>query len=179
MERLKVLIITNYGYYFSQLQNFPAPQYLSGLTSIRLEHVSISSISTSLLELVNLQKLSLIMCKIGNSFNECSMHNKFPSLLEIEMESCEDLVTFPAMFCNLVRLKKLSITNCLELVSLSEGFRNVTNLEVLRLASCSKLTALPESVIELEKLRIIDLNYCLQLSVLPSQIGLNSSYKGG
>ncbi|KAJ9552591.1 hypothetical protein OSB04_016636 [Centaurea solstitialis] len=170
-ERLKILIITNYGYYFSQLQNFPAPQYLSGLTRIRLEHVSISSISTSLLELANLQKLSLIMCKIGNSFNECSMANKFPSLLEIEMESCEDLVTFPAMFCNLPCLKSLVITNCLELSSLPNELGNLTNLEVLRLASCSKLTTLPESVIELQNLRIIDLNHCLQLAVLPAQIG--------
>ncbi|KVH87519.1 probable disease resistance protein At5g66900 [Cynara cardunculus var. scolymus] len=171
MEILKVLIVTNYGYYFSQLRNFPAPQYLSSLTRIRLEHVSISSISTSLPELVNLQKLSLIMCKIGNSFNECSMPNKFPSLLEIELESCEDLVTFPATLCNLVGLKKLSITNCLELISFSEGLGNLTNLEVLRLASCSKLMALPESVIELQKLSIIDLNYCLHLSLLPSRIG--------
>ncbi|KAI7730024.1 hypothetical protein M8C21_019975 [Ambrosia artemisiifolia] len=63
MESLTVLIITNYGYYFSDLHNFPAPKYLSRLTSIRLEHVSISSISASILGLVNLQRLSLIMCK--------------------------------------------------------------------------------------------------------------------
>ncbi|KAJ0817437.1 putative leucine-rich repeat domain superfamily, winged helix-like DNA-binding domain superfamily [Helianthus annuus] len=67
MKKLKVLIITNYGYYFSEIQNFSEPQYLSGLTRIRLDHVSISSISTTILKLENLQKLSLIMCKIGKS----------------------------------------------------------------------------------------------------------------
>ncbi|GJZ06504.1 probable disease resistance protein [Tanacetum coccineum] len=70
IKRLKVLIITNYGSDISELENFPAPKRLAGLISIRLDHVSLSSISTSILELVNLQKLSLIMCKIGNSFNE-------------------------------------------------------------------------------------------------------------
>ncbi|KAJ9552491.1 hypothetical protein OSB04_016536 [Centaurea solstitialis] len=170
MERLKVLIITNNGYYFSQLQNFPTPQYLSRLARIRLEHVSIASISTSLLELVNLRKLSLIMCKIGNSFNEC-IPNKLPNLLEIEIDSCDDLVTFPPMLCNLVRLKKLSITNCLELVSLSEGFGNLTNLEGLRLTSCSYLTDLPVSMRNLHKLSIIDISHCLHLCALPTQIG--------
>ena len=170
MESLKVLIVTNYGYYFSDLQNFPAPQYLSSLTRIRLEHVSISSISTSLLELVNLRKLSLIMCKIGNSFNEC-IPNKLPNLLEIEIDSCDDLVMFPSMLCNLVRLKKLSITNCLELVSLSDEFENLTNLEVLRLASCSYLKDLPESMRNLHKLSIIDISHCLHLRALPTQIG--------
>ncbi|XP_071736825.1 probable disease resistance protein At5g66900 [Rutidosis leptorrhynchoides] len=88
IEKFKVLIITSYGYYFSELENFPPPQYLSSLTRIRLDHVSISSISTQLLELVNLQKLSLIMCKIGNSFNEFTdgIPQKLPNLLEMDID---------------------------------------------------------------------------------------------
>ncbi|KAK9054926.1 hypothetical protein SSX86_026005 [Deinandra increscens subsp. villosa] len=173
MERLTVLIITNYGYYFSDLQNFPAPQFLSGLTSIRLEHVSISSISTSFLGLVNLQRLSLIMCKVGNTFDETNLKVpiNLPSLLELDIDSCDDLLTFPTTFCNFVCLKKLSITNCHELSLLSEGFGNLTNMEVLRLASCSNLTSLPESMRNLEKLSIIDLSNCLNLCKLPTQIG--------
>lgn len=173
MKRLKVLIITNYGYNFSELQNFPSPKTLAGLTSIRLDHISISSISTSILKLENLKKLSLIMCKVGNSFNESTDRNpnKLTSLLEIDIDSCDDLVTFPAMFCNLVRLKKLSITSCHELTSLTEGFGNLINLEVLRLASCSRLTNLPEVMSSLKKLRIIDLSNCLSLCKLPEQIG--------
>ncbi|KAJ9552512.1 hypothetical protein OSB04_016557 [Centaurea solstitialis] len=174
MRRLKVLFITNYGQYSSHLGNFPAPQHLSGLTSIRLELISVSSISTSILELVNLRKLSLIMCKIGSGFEECIINgisNKLPSLLEIEMDYCDDLLTFPAMLCNLVRLKKLSITNCFELISLSEEFGSLRNLEVLRLASCSNLRALPESVGKLQKLSTIDLFGCLSLHELPVQIG--------
>ncbi|GJW58624.1 probable disease resistance protein [Tanacetum coccineum] len=179
MKRLKVLIITNYGSGISQLENFPAPKRLAGLTSIRLDHVSVSSISTSILELVNLQKLSLIMCKIGNSFNEATPMNPnhFTSLSEIDIDSCDDLTTFPAMLCNILCLKKLSVTNCHELTSLTEGFRNLVNLEVLRLASCSKLTEIPESLGNLQKLRTVDLSHCLSLCKLPENIGASGSLK--
>ncbi|KAJ0816652.1 putative leucine-rich repeat domain superfamily [Helianthus annuus] len=164
MENLTVLIITNYGYYFSDVHSFPAAQYLSRLTSIRLEHVSISSISTSLLGLVNLQRLSLIMCKVGNTFDETNLKipNKFPRLLELDIDSCDDFVTFPTMVCNVVRLKKLSITNCHELSLLSVEFGNLSNLEVLRLASCSNLRSLPDSIINLQTLSIIDLSHSCQ-----------------
>ncbi|GJY48456.1 probable disease resistance protein [Tanacetum coccineum] len=173
IKKLKVLIITNYGYYFSEIENFPPPQYLSSLTSIRLDHVSISSTSTSILELKNLQKLSLIMCKIGDSFKEYAdgIPNKLPSLLELDIDSCDDLVTFPVMLCNLLPLRKLCITNCHELTSLSEEFGNFPNLDVLRLASCSNLAALPKTIRNLQKLSIIDISDCIHLSELPVEVG--------
>nr|GEU37654.1 probable disease resistance protein At5g66900 [Tanacetum cinerariifolium] len=173
IEKLKVLIITNYGYYFSEIENFPPPLYLSSLTSIRLDHVSISSISTSILELKNLKKLSLIMCKIGDSFSKCTdgIPNKLPSLMELHIDSCDDLVTFPVMLCNLLLLRKLCITNCHELNSLSEEFGNFPNLDVLRLASCSNLVALPKTIRNLQKLSIIDISDCINLSELPVEFG--------
>ncbi|PWA91233.1 NB-ARC domains-containing protein [Artemisia annua] len=173
IEKLKVLIITNYGYYFSEIKNFPPPLYLSSLTSIRLDHVSISSISTSILELKNLQKLSLIMCKIGNGFSKCTdgIPKKLPSLLELDIDSCDDLVTFPLMLCNLLLLRKLCITNCHELTSLSEEFGNFPNLDVLRLASCSNLVSLPKTIRNLQKLSIIDISDCINLSELPMEFG--------
>ncbi|XP_023731131.1 probable disease resistance protein At5g66900 isoform X2 [Lactuca sativa] len=177
MKKLKVLIITNYGYNFSDLQNFPSPQSLSCLTTIRLEHVSISSISTSILGLENLRKMSLIMCKIGDSFDEYIPNKLTTTLSEMEIDSCDDLITFPSMFCNLVNLRKLIITNCHELSSLTEGFGNLTNLEVLRLASCSDLKELPESMRNMQKMRVIDLSDCLRLKKLPWEIGELSSLR--
>ncbi|KAM0028689.1 putative powdery mildew resistance protein, RPW8 [Helianthus debilis subsp. tardiflorus] len=175
MKRLKVLIITNYGYDCLEIQNLPKPRYISGLTRIRLDHVSISSvISTTILMLENLKKLSLIMCKIGNSFNQ-GTPNKLTSLCEIDIDSCDDLLTFPTLLCNVVSLKKLCITNCHELTSFSEEFGSLLNLEVLRVASCTKLIALPESMRNLKKLRIIDLSDCLNLKELPLYIGELSS----
>ncbi|CAI9304453.1 unnamed protein product [Lactuca saligna] len=161
MKKLKVLIITNYGYNFSDLQNFPLPQSLSYLTTIRLEHVSISSISTSILGLKNLQKMSVIMCKIGDSFNEYITNKLTTTLSEIDIDSCDDLITFPSMLCNTINLRKLIITNCHELSSLTEGFRN--------------LKELPESMRNMHKLRVIDLSDCLHLNKLPWEIGELSS----
>ncbi|KAJ0935386.1 putative powdery mildew resistance protein, RPW8 [Helianthus annuus] len=170
MKSLKVLIITNYGYDCFEIQNLPKPRYLSGLTRIRLDHVSISSIiSTTILMLENLKKLSLIMCKIGNSFNQ-GTPNKLANLCEIDIDSCDDFLTFPTLLCNVVSLKKLCITNCHELTSFSEEFGSLLNLEVLRVASCTKLIALPESMRNLKKLRIIDLSDCLNLKELPLHI---------
>ncbi|KAL4584004.1 hypothetical protein LXL04_008592 [Taraxacum kok-saghyz] len=111
------------------------------------------------------------MCKIGNSFSEHTP-NKLQTLVEIDIDSCDDLITFPAMLCKLAGLRKLSVTNCLELSSLSEGFgKSLTNLEVLRLASCSKLATLPESIGNMHKLKVIDLTDCLNLQELPADIG--------
>ncbi|KAL8264938.1 hypothetical protein R6Q59_023068 [Mikania micrantha] len=169
MKSIKVLIITNYGYNFSEIQNFPTPDCLSGLTRIRLDHVSISSISETILMLENLQKLSFIMCKIGDSFNQ-GISNKMTNLLEINFDSCEDLVTFPSVLCNSARLKKLSITNCHELTSVSE-LGTLSNLEVLQVASCSNLTTLPKEMKNLKKLKIIDISYCTYIHELPQDIG--------
>ena len=105
MEKLAVPIVTNYGINSSELQIFPAPQYLPDVTRIRLENISISSISTSILELVNLREMSFNMCKICDNFNEC-IPNKFPNLLEIKIVSRHCFVTFPRMLCSLVSLKK-------------------------------------------------------------------------
>ncbi|KAL8222811.1 hypothetical protein R6Q57_020210 [Mikania cordata] len=169
MKSLKVLIITNYGCNFSEIQNFPTPDCLSGLTRIRLDHVSISSISETILMLENLQKLSFIMCKIGDSFNQ-GISNKMTNLLEINFDSCGDLVTFPSVLCNSARLKKLSITNCHKLTSVSE-LGKLSNLEVLQVASCSNLKTLPKEVKNLKKLKIVDRSYCTYIDELPQDIG--------
>ncbi|MFS8031792.1 putative leucine-rich repeat domain superfamily [Helianthus anomalus] len=168
LPKLRVLSITNNGYDFSEIQNFPATQCLSGLTRMTLDGVSIPSISTSILMLENLEKLSMIMCKIDNGFNE-GIPNRLRSLLEIKFEYCDNLVTYPASLCNLGRLEKLCITNCHELTSLSGEFVNLPNLKVLNIASCSKLTALPD-FLNLENLEILDLSHCERLYKLPMYI---------
>ncbi|KAL4585485.1 hypothetical protein LXL04_010106 [Taraxacum kok-saghyz] len=96
------------------------------------------------------------MCKIGNSFSEHTP-KKLQTLVEIDIDSCDDLITFPAMLCKLADLRKLSVTNCLELI--------------LRLASCSKLATLTESIGNMQKLKVIDLTDCLNLQELPADIG--------
>ncbi|KAM7507044.1 hypothetical protein LguiA_017497 [Lonicera macranthoides] len=173
MNKLKVLIITNYGFCPEELKNFILLGYLSDLRRIRLENISIPYLSKSLLQLRNLQKISLMMCEIGKAFGSCSSEipQMLPNLLEIEIDYCNDLVEFPIGFCNLLRLKKLSITYCNELSELPNGFGRLVNLEVLRVHSCVKLEELSESICGLHKLRYLDISDCVGLNKMPERIG--------
>ncbi|KAJ9552654.1 hypothetical protein OSB04_016699 [Centaurea solstitialis] len=173
MQKLKILNVTNHGLYPTEFHNFHLLGCSSNLTRIRLERVAISSLSGPTLALVNLQKISFIMCKMGNAFEELSSDNSniWPGLVEIEMDYCQDLVGFPALLCNNSHLKRLSITNCSEMSELPEEIGNLTSLETLSLRSCTKLEKLPESLTRLEKLNIHDISDCLSLSELPKEIG--------
>ncbi|XP_059623787.1 probable disease resistance protein At5g66900 isoform X3 [Cornus florida] len=173
MDQLKVLIITNYGFCPAELSNFQLLGFLSSLKRIRLEHVSISFLSETTLQLTNLRKISLIMCQIGETFKNCTFEfaHMFPNLVEINIHCCSDLVELPDRLCDIICLKKLSITKCHGLDALPERLGRLTNLEVLRLHSCTGLKGLPESVVSLHKLRILDISDCLNISELPIRIG--------
>ncbi|GJS38233.1 probable disease resistance protein [Tanacetum coccineum] len=173
MQKMNVLNVTNYGLYPTVFENLNVLGCLSNLTSIRLERVTVSSLSRSTLALQNIQKVSFIMCKVGNAFEEfCSDNlNVWPKLAEIEMDYCQDLVDFPSILCSSVYLKKVSITNCNEMSEISEDFGKLTSLEILNLRSCTKLEKLPESITNIQKLSILDISDCLSLSELPEEIG--------
>ncbi|KAK3001869.1 hypothetical protein RJ639_021416 [Escallonia herrerae] len=167
--QLKVLIIANYGGCPAELNNFSEVDYLSNLKRIRFEHVSISSLGTSLVKLSKLKKMSLIMCEIGKAFENCV--SMFPDLVEIEIAYCADLVEFPVELCNIGHLKKLSITECNELSALPEALGALTSLEVLRLHSCTKLEGIPESIGNLHKLKSLDISDCVSMSKMPVRMG--------
>ncbi|KAM7507038.1 hypothetical protein LguiA_017491 [Lonicera macranthoides] len=173
MDKLKVLIITNYGFCPVELNNFIVLSYLSDLRRIRLENILITFLSKSLLQLKNLQKISLMMCEIGKAFGSCTTEipQMLPNLLKLEIDYCDDLVEFPIWFCKLLRLKKLSITYCNELSALPDEFGRLVNLEVLRIHSCTKLEQLPESICGLHKLRFLDISDCVGMSKMPERIG--------
>ncbi|PWA86249.1 NB-ARC domains-containing protein [Artemisia annua] len=173
MQKMNVLNVTNYGLYPTIFENLSVLGCLSNLTRIRLERVTVSCLSRSTLALQNIQKVSFIMCKVGNAFEElCSDNlNVWPKLAEIEMDYCHDLVDFPSVLCSSVYLKKVSITNCNKLSEISEEFGKLTCLETLSLRSCIKLEKLPESITNIQKLSILDISDCSSLSELPEEIG--------
>ncbi|PWA69754.1 NB-ARC domains-containing protein [Artemisia annua] len=185
MQKMTVLNVTNYGIYPTTFENLNVLGCLSNLTRIRLERVTVSSLIRSTLALQNIQKVSFIMCKVGNAFQElCSDSvNVWPKLAEIEMDYCHDLVDFPSILCSSVYLKKVSITNCNEMSEISEEFGKLTSLEVLSLRSCTKLEKLPESITNIQKLSILDISDCLSLSELPEEfgnlVGLRTIYMKG
>lgn len=173
MNQLKVLVVTNYGSSFSRLYNFQLLRNLSNVMRIRLERVSLSSLDTSLPELVSLQKISFTLCEMGEAFENGTIDLSlvFPNLQEIEIDCCDDLVKLHGGICNIISLKKISITYCNELSELPDEIGRLTNLEVLRLSSCTKLLELPESVVNLHKLAYLDISDCLSLSNLPERVG--------
>ncbi|CAH1443642.1 unnamed protein product [Lactuca virosa] len=168
--KLKSLNITNHGLYLTEFNNFHFLTSSRNLTRIRLERVDISP---SILSLISLQKVSLIMCKIGNTFKNLitKTPNIWPQLVEIEIDYCQDLVEFPGTLCNSDHLKKNSITNCNDLCGFSEEFGDLINLEMLSLRSCMKLKKLPESIWRLKNLSVLDISDCLNLSGLPKKMG--------
>ncbi|KAL8199358.1 hypothetical protein R6Q57_012926 [Mikania cordata] len=173
-KELKVLNITNYEIYPTELLELPLISSLSNLTRMRLEHVSLSPSIQSICKIKNLQKLSLIMCEIGNSLESCTADadpHMLPNLIELEIESCYDLKVLPAGLCCSLNLQKLSITNCHELETLPERLGSLPNLEILRLYSCTKLAELPESIVNLHRLVFLDISDCLSINSLPDQFG--------
>ena len=169
MKKLKVLIVTNYGFHRSEIKKFELLGSLSNLKRIRLEKVSVPS----LCELKNLQKLSLRMCNTRQAFENCSIQisNAMPNLVEMSIDYCNDLITLPDGLCEISPLKKLSITNCHKLSALPQGIGKLENLEVLRLCSCSDLLEMPNSFEGLNKLSCLDISDCVSLTKLPDDIG--------
>ena len=169
MSKLKVLIVTNYGFHRSELTRFELLGSLLNLKRIRLEKVSVPCLCI----LKNLRKLSLHMCSTNNTFESCSIQisDAMPNLVELSIDYCNDLIKLPDGFCKITTLKKLSITNCHKFSAMPHDIGKLVNLEVLRLCSCSDLKEMPESVADLNKLRCLDISDCVTLHKLPNNIG--------
>ena len=174
MDKLKVLIVTNYGFCASELTNFSPLGSLCNLKRMRLEKVSIPTLCNTITELKNLEKLSLVMChKIGQAFasSTTQIPEMLPNLREINIDYCNDLVELPDGFCDLVRLDKLSISNCHKLSALPEEIGKLLNLEVLRIHACTRVPKLPDSIGSLQKLSVLDITGCLRIRNMPKRIG--------
>ncbi|PRQ47901.1 putative powdery mildew resistance protein, RPW8 [Rosa chinensis] len=179
MDKLKVLIVTNYGFLPAELSNFQLLGSSSNLKRIRLERISIPSLINDSVQLKSLQKISLYMCNIGQAFSNCSIQitYAFPNLVEMNIDYCNDLLDLPYNLCDLIHLKKLSITNCHKLYALPEEIGKLVNLQVLRLRSCIHLLELPNSIRSLKMLYFLDISDCYSMKELPEDIGELCSLK--
>ncbi|KAL1369624.1 hypothetical protein HN51_000021 [Arachis hypogaea] len=168
MSKLKVLIVTNYGFYPSELNNFKLLDSLPSLKRIRLERISVPSFG----QLKNLRKLSLYMCQTSHAFefDNFKFSEACPNLVELNIDYSKDMVELPNGICEIPSLKKLCVTNCHKLCSLPKEIGNLKNLEILRLNSCTDLQGLPESIGMLSNLRLLDISNCISLPNLPEEI---------
>lgn len=175
MNRLKALIVTNYGLLQTELGGgYQLTNCLSRLERIRLERISIPPFSNQNLKpLSHLKKISFYMCKVDKAFTNCStqISTVLPNLLEISIDFCNDLMALPIGLCEIVSLEKLSITNCHGLTLLPEELGKLIDLKTLRLRSCIHLKELPESISRLQELVNLDISHCLGLTKLPEKIG--------
>ncbi|CAL0313903.1 unnamed protein product [Lupinus luteus] len=169
MSELKVLIVANYGFHPSQLDNLKLLSSLSNLKRIRLERISVPSLVT----LKNLKTLSIYMCNMNRAFESDTIpiSKRLPNLVELSIDYCKDMVEFPIGVCDITLLRKLSVTNCHKLSALPTEIGNLENLEVLRLSSCTGLEGMPDSIGSLSKLTLLDISNCVSLSCLPEDIG--------
>ncbi|KAK0604010.1 hypothetical protein LWI29_011152 [Acer saccharum] len=96
-----VVIVTNYGFLPAELSNFSllGSDTISNLKRIRLEHVSIPSFGV---QVSNLQKITLVMCNVGQAFrnSKFQISDAFPNLLEFEIDNCNDLEKLPDGLCD-------------------------------------------------------------------------------
>lgn len=172
-KSLKVLIVTNYGSLPAELSNFHLLGSLSNLKRIKFHCISIPSVTKKPTHLKSLQKISFFMCNISQAFSKGAIRisHALPSLVEMNIDYCNDLVELQEDICYLVHLKKLSVTNCHKLYALPEGIGKLFNLEVLRLRSCTDLVELPGSIGNLTKLNLLDISHCFSIKKLPEEIG--------
>ncbi|XP_028769746.1 probable disease resistance protein At5g66900 [Neltuma alba] len=169
MRNLKVLIITNYGLGFTELENPGLLDSLRQLRRIRLQRVSLPYPC----KMKNLHKLSLYMCEVQKAFenNSIEFSEAMPNLAELNIDYCKDLVKLPVGLCNTTTLKKLSISSCHKFIEIPQEIGNLENLELLRISHCVEFKEMPESITNLKSLTFLDISHCTRLGQLPDNIG--------
>ncbi|WZZ23144.1 probable disease resistance protein At5g04720 [Brassica rapa] len=173
MGRLRALVIINNGMSPARLHDFTTFTNLAKLKSLWLERVHVPELSTSTVPLKSLRKMSLILCKINNSFVQTSvdMSQIFPNLSDLTIDHCDDLVELPTTVCGITSLNSISITNCPRISELPRNLSKLKALQLLRLYACLELKALPVEICELPRLKYLDISQCVNLSFLPEEIG--------
>ncbi|KAK4267303.1 hypothetical protein QN277_024101 [Acacia crassicarpa] len=169
MKNLKLLIVTNYGVFKTDLRNLQLLASLLSLKTIRFEQISISS----LCDLKKVHKLSLYLCDVKEAFenNSFDFSEAMPKLEDLSIEYCKDLVNLPTGLFNIVAMKKLTISSCHKFIRLPEEIGKLENLETLRITYCAAFEQIPDSITKLKNLSLLDISFCVSLKKLPDNIG--------
>ncbi|KAF2542245.1 hypothetical protein F2Q68_00028948 [Brassica cretica] len=173
MIRLRFLVIINNGMSPAVLHNLSVFANLSKLKSLWLERVHVPELYNTTIPMKHLHKMSLILCKINNSFDQTGVDvsSIFPKLRDLTIDHCDDLLTLPSSICRMTSLNSLSMTNCPRLTELPKTLSKLQALELLRLHACHELKALPVEICELLQLKYLDISQCVSLICLPEDIG--------
>ncbi|KAF3953083.1 hypothetical protein CMV_021434 [Castanea mollissima] len=124
MDKLKVLMINNYGYFPAKLRNFQLLKSLPNLKTIKLEKVSIPSLCKAPVLLKSLKKISLCIRHLPKDIGELC------NLKELHMKGCLSLRK--GLLPSTTNLEQLKLVICdEERAKFREPIKEVlTNLEV-------------------------------------------------
>uniref|UniRef100_A0A7N0V426 RPW8 domain-containing protein n=1 Tax=Kalanchoe fedtschenkoi TaxID=63787 RepID=A0A7N0V426_KALFE len=172
MPKLKALILINYGNMVATLHNVAVLRDLPNLRSLWFEKISIPDLSKTHISFTKLKKISLVLCKISNSYDQSvvDLPHILPSLSELTLDHCDDISRLPSNMSELFSLKALSITNCHSLQELPVNLGKLKSLQILRIYACPSLRQLPLSTNELVSLKYLDISQCVGLQCLPGSI---------
>ncbi|XP_019094503.1 PREDICTED: disease resistance protein ADR1-like [Camelina sativa] len=173
MVELRMLVIINNGMTPARLHGFSIFDNLAKLRSLWLKRVHVPELSSSTIPLKKLRKMHLILCKVNNTFDQTTfdISHIFPSLCDLTIDHCDDLVELNSKISGMTSLKSLSITNCPRITELPKNLSDLQSLERLRLYACLELLFLPVEICELPCLKYVDISQCISLSSLPEKIG--------
>uniref|UniRef100_A0A803MKN1 RPW8 domain-containing protein n=1 Tax=Chenopodium quinoa TaxID=63459 RepID=A0A803MKN1_CHEQI len=173
MPRLRALILINSSTIHAVLLNLSVFANMPNSRSLWLEKISVPQLPKSTIPLVKLQKMSLVLSKIDNSFDQSvmDMPRLFPHLSELTIDHCIDLVKLPVSICWLRSLVTLSITNCHSLKELPSDLGMLDSLQILRVYACPNLKILPPGICQLVRLKYLDISQCVNLVCLPENFG--------
>ncbi|XXG63520.1 hypothetical protein AAC387_Pa05g1690 [Persea americana] len=169
MPKLKALVLINYGTASAVLHNLSVFASLDNLRGLWLEKIAIPPLCRNTVPLVNLRKLSLVLCEVSKSLNGSATNLPlfFPRLSDLTIDHCIDLSNMPSTVCGFQSLESLSITNCHDLNELPPELGRLNSLQVLRLYGCLSLKKLPQAICGLKRLKYLDISQCMNLRSLP------------
>ncbi|KAJ6378655.1 hypothetical protein OIU78_028810 [Salix suchowensis] len=166
MNKLKVLVLYNYGFVPAEFSNFRLLGSLSNLKRIRLEKISdafpklvdltidycndLEELPTGFCDLVLLRKLSITNCH-----KLLALPEDMGNLLDLEilrLNSCIELTELPGTIGGLHKLQILDLSDCLSVMELPEQIGQLHNLRKLYMIECSSCE-LPSSVTNLFHLK--------------------------
>ncbi|RWR77299.1 nucleotide-binding site-leucine-rich repeat protein 2 [Cinnamomum micranthum f. kanehirae] len=173
MPKLKSLVLINYGTVSAVLHNLSVFASLDDLRKIWFEKISVPPLCKTTVPLVNLKKISLVLCEVSKSFNGSAANLPliFPGLSDLTIDHCIDLSELPRSICGFKSLENLSITNCHDLNELPPELGKLNSLQILRFYGCPSLKKLPQDICGLKRLKYLDISQCMNLKSLPEGIG--------
>lgn len=127
------------------LELLPEMGELKQLKELRLDHIAIQEIPSSIGYLEKLEKLSA--------------------------RDCKSLIGLPNSMGSLGNLLTLDLSNCVELATLPNSIRFLESLQCWSLGSCHQLREIPNSIGKLKLLTRLDLSGCSRIVELPLQMG--------